>query len=201
MSSLFDDLARTLATPMPRRGALRTIGAALAVAAVPALRPDRALGRAGRSQACVSPTKRCFVEIPFGTHEGGCYYPKLQQCCTGPNNDQEHPNNMSWVCPKDHTCGTAGTCTCTKKCADGSCCPSTKGRCVNGTCCPAIRTTRAVGRKNAVACCPPGTIAVPGEAGLCCPKGNPNCCEKYSSNEELTNLLPKGKLCVNGKLR
>ncbi len=206
--SLFDDLARTLATPMPRRGALRTIGAALAAGAVPALRPDRALGHAGRTQACPSPTKRCFVAIKYGTHEGGCYYPDYAKCCKGPNNDKEHPNQMSWTCPKDNDCGSAATqfCTCSNKCKDGKCCPKSKGRCVKGTCCPLKRTTFAPGTKGkGVACCPPGTIAVPGGTGLCCPPADKDCCDKYdvrNDDDELSVLGPKkGNLCVKGKLR
>ena len=206
MSNLFDDLARTLAQPMPRRGALRAIGAGLAVAAIPALRPDRAVGHAGRAHQCTGRHQRCFVAIPFGTHEGGCYTREFQQCCKGPNNDPVHPNQMSWVCPKDHTCGEAGLCKCTTKCGDGSCCPRSKGRCVNGTCCPAIRTTHRPGSSGkGVTCCPSGTIAVPGGSGLCCRKGDLDCCDKHDvrkGDDELTPLGPrKGHLCINGKIR
>ncbi len=148
MSGHLDDLARTLATPMPRRRALRTIGTALAVAAIPALRPGRALGHSGRLQARAGTPVRCFVTIPYGTHEGGSYDPQYQKCCTGPNNDPVHPNLMSWVCPNDHSCGSAagGFCPCPTKCKDGGCCPPSKGRCVNGTC-----TTGCGG-----VACPPG---------------------------------------------
>jgi len=208
MRGSFDDLARSLATPMPRRRAMRTIGAAFAVAAFPALRPGRAIGGAAHQQGATGNAKRCFVTIPFGTHEGGSYYPEYQKCCTGPNNDKEHPNQMSWVCPKDYSCGSAASsfCPCPKKCSDGTCCPSTKGRCVAGTCCPAIRTTFRPGSSGkAAACCPPGTIAVPGGVGLCCPKGKPNCCEEVDrrAGDVETAALgpPKGRLCVNGKLR
>lgn len=210
MSSPFDDLARRLATPMPRRQALRTLGAAFAVAAFPALRPDRALGHVGHLQSRAgTPTRlRCFVKIPFGTHEGGTYYPQYQKCCKGPNNDPQHPNLMSWICPKDNSCGSAATvfCPCPTKCKDGGCCPRSKGHCVNGTCCPAIRTTTRPGSSGkGVACCPAGTIAVPGGSGLCCPKGKPKCCEQYDvrdgDGETSTLGPPKGKLCVNGTIR
>lgn len=206
MRGSFDDLARSLATPMPRGRAVRVIGAAFAVAAFPGLRPERALAGAARDTA--GRPVRCFVAIPMGTHEGGNYYPQYEKCCKGPNNDEQRPNQMSWVCPKDHGCGSAasGLCPCPKKCADGACCPSTKGRCVDGTCCPAIRTTFRPGSSGkAAACCPPGTIAVPGGTGLCCPKGKPNCCEEFDvrAGDDETGTLgpPKGRLCVNGKLR
>ena len=210
MSSPFDNLARTLATPVPRRQALRAVGAALLVGAFPALRPDRALGYSGHLQARTAKPVRCFVTIPFGTHEGGGYYPQYQKCCKGPNNDAEHPNQMSWVCPKDYSCGSAagGFCPCPTKCKDGVCCPRSKGRCVNGTCCPAIRTTTRPGSNGkGVACCPAGTIAVPGGVGLCCPKGARHCCDTYdarvsSGDGDLANLgVKKGLLCVKGGLR
>lgn len=206
--SRFDDLARNLAAPMPRRTALRTLGAALAVGAFPALRPGGAQGHAGRLLGETAKPVRCFVAIPFGTHEGGSYYPQYEKCCKGPNNDKEHPNQMSWVCPKDYSCGSAagGFCPCPTMCKDGVCCPKSKGRCVNGTCCPANRTTFRPGTGGkGVACCPPGTVAVPGGTGLCCPKGQPKCCEKLdprAGDDDLTPLGPKkGQLCVNGKLR
>ena len=66
MSSPFDNLARTLATPMPRRQALRAISAALLVGAFPALRPDRALGYSGHVQARTAKPVRCFVTRPIG---------------------------------------------------------------------------------------------------------------------------------------
>ena len=208
--SVFDNLARALATPMPRRQALRAVGAAFAVAAFPALRPDRAAASAVRAQACPSPTKRCFVAIKYGTHEGGCYYPEYAQCCVGPNNDAVHPNKMSWTCPKDFDCGSAknGFCKCTNKCKDGKCRPKSKGRCVNGTCCPLIRTTTAPGGGYRVYCCPAGTIAVPGSVGLCCRKGQRGCCDKYDPNVPgsdlktiISELKDKAQVCVNGKLR
>ena len=206
--SVFDNLARALATPMPRRQALRAVGAAFAVAAFPTLRPDRAAASAVRVQECPSPTKRCFVAIKDGTHEGGCYYSDYAKCCVGPNNDSVHPNQMSWTCGKDEDCGSAkaGFCKCTNKCKDGKCCPKSKGRCVKGACCPAIRTTFAPGTNNkGAACCPPGTIAVPGGVGLCCPKGKAKCCDEFDSRVDTGELAPlgmgKGKLCVKGKVK
>ena len=209
MSSAFDDLARSLATSMPRRRALRTIGVALAVGTIPALRP----ARSAAAGECPGNTTLCFVNIPMGTHAAGCYYPRVEKCCIGPNNDQVHPNEMSWICGVDEACGTIVpggdiklACTCSNRCKDGKCCPRSKGRCVNGTCCPAIRTTRAPGTRNLVACCPPGTIAVPGVSGHCCPKGKPDCCkpEDPDPDDDLTPLGPKlkrGQLCVKGKIR
>jgi hypothetical protein len=78
---------------------------------------------------------------------------------------------------------------------------------VSGKCCPAIRTTFAPGtRKRGVACCPPGTVAVPGGIGLCCRRGDRDCCEQYDTrigDEENLPPLPlrRGRLCVNGRIR
>ena len=87
------------------------------------------------------------------------------------------------------------------------CCPKCKGRCVKGTCCPLKRTTFAPGtNRKGVACCPPGTIAVPGAVGLCCPKGDLDCCTPKDADpdDDLVPLSPKlkrGQLCVKGEVR
>ena len=50
-TSSMDSLARSLAMPMPRRRALRLLGSALVLAAVPALRPSRARATGGGVEA------------------------------------------------------------------------------------------------------------------------------------------------------
>ena len=206
MSSAFDDLARTLARPMPRRHVLRMLGGAVAVAAIPGLRARPAHAATG-GLTCPPPTSVCTN----GKGSELCQ-PDGGACCI-----------FSYeivVCPRGWRCGTeaspacvcdgtvdrTGACVqCPTKCKDGTCCPRSKGRCVNGTCCPAIRTTLAPGTNGkGVACCPPGTIAVPKEAGLCCPKGKPKCCDPKGggpgSDDDLQLLLKRGQLCVKGKI-
>lgn len=166
MSSPLDYLARTLATPMPRRQALRTIGAAFAVAAFPALRPERGLGGTRTSQVCEGGDReRCFVTVPMGTHEGGCYAPKYEKCC-------KIPDKMSWVCPNDYECGTgsANLCPCPTKCKDGGCCPPRKGRCVNGTC-------------------------LTGCGGVACPPGN-KCCAPTQLMPKARCYNPEVECCT-----
>lgn len=109
----FDDLARTLATPMPRRRALRTIGAALAVGAFPALRPGRAAGHAAGSTAgcpitCTGEEQKCCVKLAGKDRYNavGCYDPKFQKCCVGSNQDPKKPENATWRCSKCAPCGT-----------------------------------------------------------------------------------------------
>lgn len=209
----FDSLARTLASPMPRRRALRLAGAALVAAAVPGFAP-RAASAAGSdcgteqnpcSKFCKKPgEKACGRESTndcgqVGCSLQGCYKVATTDCCRA---GDEAP----WFCPKG-TCGKVRPeCPCPTTCKDGTCCPRSKGRCVNGKCCPAIRTTfRPGSSKKAVACCPPGTVAVPGGVGLCCPKGKPGCCDAFDPRADASDLaplgLPKGKVCVNGKVR
>jgi hypothetical protein len=183
-ADFFDDLARTLATPMPRRRALRTIGTALAVTAFPVLRP----GKAGaRSTTC----KRCFVAIKYGTHEGGCCSTTpgfLQDCCIGPNDSAEHPNQMSWCCAKGG-CGASG----------GKCnfvCPSDKFRCGSKKCCLKARPTlpaEVCYQGNCLPACPATTIKC-GTTGtpLCCHKTkqlcrNGKCCDKCGGNGTCCN--------------
>ena len=206
MSNAFDDLARALASPMPRRRVLRTLGGVVVVAAFPGLRARPAHAARG-GLTCPPGTELCSN----GKGSELCK-PDGGACCI-----------FSYeivVCPRGWRCGTesspgcvcdgtrdrTGACVqCATKCKDGKCCPK-KGRCVNGTCCPAIRTTFAPGtNRKGVACCPPRTIAVPGKIGQCCPKGDPTCCDPKDvpgGDEDLVTLTPKlkrGQLCVKGK--
>ena len=220
MSDFFDGLARTLATPMPRSRAVRSIVTAVAVTAVPGLRAGRA---DARGVDCPSRTKRCFVALKFGTHEGGCYYPQIEKCCVGPNNDAVHPNLMSWVCGKDEGCGTVvpgGTIgkdgtggLCVPRCTDGrarcgrDCCERTE-ECVDGECsrCDAERQCGSQ-------CCPEGAVCRNRRTGLCCVRSwkqcsgdndvvrkccppNNTCCFNHSTNKY--TCCDHGMSCVDG---
>ncbi len=197
MSSPFDDLARTLATPLPRRRALRLLGGAVVVAVLPGLRARPALASRTGLQ-CPPPTTLCSngkgSEVCLDVGETCCIYPEAIVRCKVGTRCGGSINNA---------CVDA----CSTRCKDGTCCPRSKGRCVNGTCCPAIRTTTRPGSNGkGVACCPTGTIAVPGGTGLCCPKGKPRCCDTYDrridDGEELARLgVKRGYLCVKGSQR
>lgn len=227
MSEFLDELARTMAQPMPRRRALRAIGGALVTVATPGV-----LARsAGAAPAITSACQGCGVP-----HGAGCVLNQkcstavrgYTVCCTYPGyfgsfqnsngglcaqaggNGLDPPGGLACCCPAGTTCGQPPGQVCVsqcKKCADGKCCDK-PNKCVNGKCCPAIRTTHAPGtRGRGVACCPPGTVAVPGGAGLCCKRGDRHCCDAFdprvsTGDDELPSLgLPKGRLCVNGKSR
>ena len=194
MSELFDDLARSMARSMPRSHALRVLGGVLAGAALPGVAATKAL--AARNVTCSST-------------EFLCKCPNLdlfyQVCCPKPTAQVEYkctckaPPEGYAQCTKITKCN-GPTCA-----TDGKCCPR-PNRCVHGICCPAIRTTFAPGSsQRRAACCPPGTVAVPGGTGLCCRRGNRDCCDKFdprTGDDEVAPLPPpRGKLCINGRLR
>ena len=197
MSSPFDDLARALATPLPRRRVLRLLGSAVAVAALPSFRTRPALAR-GTGLNCPPPTTLCSngrgSELCLDPGEECCDYGvALVRCKVGTKCGGSYNNACVDACPT--------------RCKDGTCCPKSKGRCVKGVCCPAIRTTFAPGtNRKAAACCPSGTIAVPGALGQCCPKGDLDCCKPKDPDptDDLAPLgvkLKRGQLCVKGKVR
>lgn len=219
MSELLDELARSLARPMPmpRRHALRVLGgAALGVWFGRSAQPGRAAtsqhwchGEVSKngwkycqqeSQACFPaccPRERICSKGPCGSN-GCCQW----SCCDPCNPRGSRPDGKGGCAPGP----VAATCCKGPKCRDGTCCPR-PNRCVDGKCCPAIRTTFAPGtRGRGVACCPPGTVAVRGGTGLCCRRGDRDCCERYDSrivDDEGFAPLPlrRGRLCVNGRIR
>jgi hypothetical protein len=199
-----DDLARTLATPMPRRGALRTMAAALAIGAFEAVRPRRAAGFAGSSSGCPevdcgNPNlKLCCVPVGKygGFHSTGCCGdPGREDCCIGPNDSEEHPNPMSWCCPKG-TCAASWraapqgclekrTCKSDEVVCGKACCKSGQSCCGgNGTCCDPATT---------YCCREPGDAKSP---GLCCKKGIESCCGVGPDGAQTRMCCPKPNKCV-----
>lgn len=97
MSELLDDVARTLATSMPRRRALRAIGGALVAATVPLLRPGAGIGAATRPGQYPAP-KKC------ADYKEGPTCPKL--CCRDcpPIPSGGNPGVLKWCCNTDDDC-------------------------------------------------------------------------------------------------
>ncbi len=162
---------------MPRRRALRLLGGVLATATIPGLGASGALAGGRRSTECPGKTKRCFVKIPFGTHEGGCYYPNVEKCCIGPNIDPVHPNQMSWICGKNDGCGKAGACE--------RACPQDTFKC-GKACCQKVRPTlpaEVCYQNRCRPACPSNTTKC---GTTCCTKKqtckNGKCCEKCGGN-------------------
>lgn len=217
MSEFLDDLARSMAKPMPRSRVVRMFASAVVGVAVPMSLTTRAARAApprtvtadcGECDTCTGNTTLCCIGILGNDGKKRCVRACLNPgdiCCPAPR--------VVGVCRgATHKCGPLGindtpTCVCkgpTCK-GDGACCPR-PGRCVGGRCCPGIRTTFAPGTsRRGVACCPPGTAAVPGGIGLCCRKGRRHCCDEFDprvQNEDLSSLgLARGRLCVNGSVR
>ncbi len=173
---LFDDLARALATPMPRRGALRTIATALAATAFGALRPASAAAVTGQAGGC-SP-RDCgqpglkFCCVPVGDYDGFhstgcCGDPGREDCCIGPNDDLEHPNPMTWCCPK-------GKCAASLKAAGGKCsgpqdCDQDKNEIQCGKTCCKLDSGEFCGSAKHSLCCKVGDKpCLSGELGICC---------------------------------
>lgn len=111
--SAFDELARSLATPLPRRRALRLLGGAIVVAAVPGLRSRSASAGVARAAAQCPP--------------GG------QQTC-----EQQFPGNGKMDCCKiappseNYQCCRAG------KCCGGPCCGADEF-CIDMKCIPGCK--------------------------------------------------------------
>lgn len=76
---VLDDLARTLAQPMPRRRALRVLGMSVAAVAVPGMRPSLARGARAAAPHCTQGAKCC------GHDERVCGRPGKEYCCRAPS--------------------------------------------------------------------------------------------------------------------
>lgn len=218
--SFFDDLARTLARPMPRRRAVRLLGVGLVTAAVPGV-----WSHAASAQGCEG---RCT-----GSRQSLCGEPKgtgcLHTCC----NDLrpvccKWPERETYICcGKGERCGEkAGECIpacptgqveCKGKCCkpgelcnNGACCPNR--RVCGSSCCPPGHTCtwsgkkrkccpdkRVVVKKGIRYCCLLGTVAVE-RRSACCPALDRNCC--YEDLAPLTGPDPYDNprtFCVRGK--
>lgn len=188
--SLFDDLARDLATPIPRRRALRTIGAAFAIGVVRAIIPGRALADSGRGLGCAGHVcgpgvdqKFCCVQMP-GPYDswhstGCCGGPGREDCCIGSNGDDANGlpyRPMTWCCPSG---------TCSGSIMDGRA-PGKAGGCV-GKACTSDET------QCGKACCKPGEYCASPRLNKCCTNGD-SICAAYSAGTA-TCCKPGTKCC------
>ncbi|MEZ5098570.1 MAG: hypothetical protein R3C15_01920 [Thermoleophilia bacterium] len=175
---LFDELARSLARPVPRRSALRLLGAALVAAAVPAVRTAGARAAApGGDDPCPTCAGRpgtapCCVRLSATTARiaiGQCYDLDTEQCCTGVVAYTRDGLPTAWICQKHEVCNPDGEAICA--------CPGGSPRC-SGECCP-------LGAR-----CVEGACVCKDERdpckGICCKKGE-ECvrgeCKPYCRNE------------------
>jgi group XII secretory phospholipase A2 precursor (PLA2G12) len=157
VTDLLDGLARALVEPMPRRRAMRLMGATVVAVAVPGMRPRLARGtpRRARSGECGADVRACPRVVQLGSGpdlccgsparrygcEGTIFEPVCVDLCGGPNDvpcksEKKDDDGYSFF----HCCKKPD------RCVDGECvpsCPPGRVKC-RGTCCPA-------GFK----CCPP----------------------------------------------
>lgn len=189
LERLVDDLARTLAQPMPRRRALRVLGGSVLAATLPGLSP-------GQSGAAVSrPVARRAASI------------------TCQNLTQ------SWTCPtrKYITCGTSpGECidACQGPgrvgCGSGDsfdCCIDALGRdgyivCRNGRCVPSCKAIQDSTPERLTACgeecCFPNEVCRQGRCVRPCPGGRAPCgttCCKPGQTCTRGRCCPNGRVC------
>jgi hypothetical protein len=216
MSERFvDDLARLLASPMPRRRALRLAGAAIVAAAVPGLRPRSAFG-----QSPCGPDTPCSSLCHLAPHVGACGIPihnacgqelchfgyggcmvKGDVCCTnGPD---------PWICPKNYRCAATHSAqpncigcppdqfSCGKECCRKQRPTLPAEVCYQGRCRPACpdKTTKC-----GSTCCSAKQLC---KNGKCCDKcgGSGTCCDPATSFccREPGDPKSHGRCCKKGK--
>lgn len=211
--SFFDDLARTLARPMPRQRAVRLLGVALVTAAVPALRPRGAEAHQTAcpdEKTCTDPgvTYTCRCPHPNGS---GCV---STNCCASAAQcvcDEQVPNKGAACCgagyvvkvtkkgaPDEGPLGTCVRCPGARLCGT-QCCPVGQKCTWRGkkrVCCEEKRIVVKNGNRF---CCLLGTVAVD-KRSACCPALAKDCC-----GEDLAPLVGPNPLdnprtfCVRGK--
>jgi hypothetical protein len=131
MSQFLDELARTLAKPMPRSRAVRLFAGALVAAAVPMARPGLKGATAGSLHpatcddpgTCSNPSfpKVCGCDFLAGCYRDCCA--PGDTCCKRPNPSGTGPPCEKACCPKGTRCGdpAAGEPICVAGCEGTSC--------------------------------------------------------------------------------
>jgi hypothetical protein len=154
MSALLDDISRIIASPIPRRKALRLLSGVVGGGVLAYL----GLGRASRG---LGASVTCPRDKPVPCN-GECY-PAGYSCCG------------SAVCNRGQLC-IGGNCCPSAQACFGKCCPSGQ-MCVNGKCCPSAQA--CFGK-----CCPSGQTCCNGfqccPSGQCC-HHNTTCCPPHET--------------------
>lgn len=208
----FDDLAKTLAQPMPRRRALRLLGSAVAVAVLPGLRARPAGAHAKKlTFRCGPGTEPCSRNgLDVCMPEGGtcCWFSPKESgyepwgivvgCPPGTNCGTARRQRC--ICPPEHRCGQDGCCPETEFCASPNrslCCKKGQDACLvpnrpEGTCCD----------KNERCCSSPTRADCCGEKQAChdgacrCPKTQPVKCGRKCCKKGIKCCDPKKPCCT-----
>jgi hypothetical protein len=218
----FDDLARNLASPMPRRSALRMLAAGVVVATVPGMTARRARAAdqpkpcsgAGAGEFCGNVNPLGKIGYNIGCCRGG---PNERNtvCCPG------IPGTVgSLCCPPGYICGNTSAnakenCKCPSGvvCGDTCCnrgeycetflgfdsfctrfCPGGNKKCSGGVCCTGLETCGFFGCS-----CKSGLVSC--GTGLCCnPKkdpGDPN--PGYNPFRNMFNMMGQSSAASGGR--
>ena len=182
MTAFLDELARTMARPMPRRRALRIVGGAVVAAAVPGFATTKA--RAASSFHDCEPKGGRLCEC-------NCKGEVCQRICCSPA--EEYDCNCLSV-------AGGAACKCKRKCGSACChrgqyCGSAK----NALCC---NTSRGLGSEEACVsgglsqCCKPGFKCC---GNACCHSLTQQCDESGGCRCKRGNTRPCGGDCCNPK--
>lgn len=224
--SLFDDLARTLATPMPRRRALQLAAGLVVAAAVPGVRARPARAGLTRGTGACPPGGQQTCAEQFGKEVSECCSRPIPgsgnyTCC--PPGECFYSPTTNTCCPKDFQCGKGGCCSEGERCVNEKCvrCDSDKvcgkeccedsEKCVNAAksmCCVKTWKHCQAGSAGVVQCCPPlDKCCFNKKTGtaVCCDAKHP-CLEdegrcKCMKDETpcAGKCCPKGQVCSDGK--
>lgn len=210
----FDELARALATPMPRRRALRIVGLALLGASVPAV-----ASRAARAAVAGGCAFICGDDKSFDCCSGDdtcCWPPGLNPvCCPTGNVCDQNAGCVAPCADGRPRCGVT-CCSAGKSCTDPSrslCCDDGSTLC-DGKCCPKgfeCATLVVAGKRNelcvprcpsgqtrcGVACCPRGTRCSNPNTATCgkCPPGQRGCGKRCCPSGSTCCDASKGLCC------
>lgn len=220
MSQLFDDLARTLARPLPRRGVLRLLGGALVAAAVPGIATTKARAASSFHTCARDGGILCECNCKGEACQRICCTPKEEfECDCGPvevgAGCKKKPCRVpcpqgSKCCKDDEFCANSAQQLCCKVgergCGPVCCKPNEECRTARfGTGSQKICTKRCpqgqawCGRDK---CCPPKWHCANEATGLCkrCRKNEEECGSKCCDRKTSrccgkAGCCPKGRSC------